>query len=382
MHRRQSSPWTKALGAALGLAALLQGCSSGQGHGPEEKVVNIYNWPNGIDPDTIKLFERETGIKVRYGIFDSSEVLQAKMLAGNSGYDVVVPSGPFLQRMLQGGLFQPLKREAIPNLRNLDPLLMRKVAVYDPGARYSVPYVWTTIGVGYNIEKVKARMPDAPIDSLDMVFKPEVAARFEDCGITWIDAPAEILPLALGYLGLDPNSDRPTDLDRARRLVHAVRPYIRYINSAKYMDDLANGETCVVLGWSGDILLAKTKAEQSARDAGIKPTPISYSIPREGTSASFDMMAIPADAPHPENAHRFLDFILRAQTQARIANVMTFANANAASWPLIRPEIRDNPQIFPPPEQRNALWVVRAASPALDRMRTDIWASMIAGSAP
>jgi putrescine transport system substrate-binding protein len=148
------------------------------------------------------------------------------------------------------------------------------------------------------------------------------------------------------------------------------------------MDDLANGETCVVLGWSGDILLAKTKAEQSARDAGIKPTPISYSIPREGTSASFDMMAIPADAPHPENAHRFLDFILRAQTQARIANVMTFANANAASWPLIRPEIRDNPQIFPPPEQRNALWVVRAASPALDRMRTDIWASMIAGSAP
>lgn len=382
MHRRQSSPWTKALGAALGLAALLQGCSSGQGHGPEEKVVNIYNWPNGIDPDTIKLFERETGIKVRYGIFDSSEVLQAKMLAGNSGYDVVVPSGPFLQRMLQSGLFQPLKREAIPNLRNLDPVLMRKVAVYDPGGRYSVPYVWTTIGVGYNIEKVKARMPDAPLDSLDMVFKPEVAARFQDCGITWIDAPAEILPLALGYLGLDPNSDRPADLDRAQHLVRAVRPYIRYINSAKYMDDLANGETCVALGWSGDILLAKAKAEQSAREAGIKPTPITYSIPREGTSASFDMMAIPVDAPHPGNAHKFLDFILRAQTQARIANVMTFANANAASWPLIRPEIRDNPQIFPPPERRNALWVVKAASPALDRMRTDIWASMIAGRAP
>lgn len=366
--------------ACLALSIVISACTgAGEAGSENEKVVNVYNWTNGIDPDTIRLFEQETGIKVRYGLFDSNEVLQTKLLAGGSGYDVVFPSGPFLERMIAGGIFRPLDKERIPNLRNLDPTLAAKTQTYDPGGRYSAPYVWTTIGVGYNIDQVKARMPDAPVDSLDMVFKPEIAARFKDCGIAWVDAPAEILPVVLGYLGLDPNSERASDLDRARKLVLSVRPYIRYINTAKYVDDLANGETCVVLGWSGDILLAKKKADQSAKDAGIKPAPIDYAIPREGTAASFDLMAIPADAPHAENAHKFVNFILKAETQARITNVMTFANANAASWPLLRPDVRENPKIFPPRAERERLWIVKAASPALDRMRVNIWTRMLAG---
>jgi putrescine transport system substrate-binding protein len=349
--------------------------------GKEEAVVNVYNWTNGIDPESIRLFEQQTGIKVRYDVFDSNEVLQAKLLAGGSGYDIVVPSGPFLQRMIEAGIFQPLQAGKLPDLGNLDADLREKTFAFDPGGRHSVPYVWTMVGIGYNADKIKQRMPDAPLDSLDMMFKPAVAAKFQDCGIVWVDAPSEIIPEALAYLGLDPNSDNEADLARASDLLLSVAPYVRYINSAKYVDDLSNGETCLVLGWSGDVLLAKVSSERAAREAGRSVIPIEFSVPREGTAIEFDLMAIPSDAPHADNAHKFIQFILQPETAARITNHMTFANANAASWPLLQPEIRDNPDIFPPRQLRDRLWMAKAATPALDRRRTQIWSRLMTDAA-
>ena len=313
MHR----PMMIALGALLlsGTAALAQ-----------ENVVNVYNWSDYIAEDTVAKFEAETGIKVNYDVFDSNELVEAKLLAGNSGYDVVVPSGFFLERQVGAGLFQPLDKSKLPNLANMDPAVMASTAAHDPGNKYAVDYMWGTTGIGYNTAKVKAALGEQPLDTWDLVFKPELVSKLADCGVTLLDAPAEIVASALNYLGLDPNSESEDDLKKAEDLLMSIRPYVRYFNSSQYIDDLGNGEVCLSVGYSGDVFIARDAAAQAK--AGVEVT---YTIPKEGALKWFDLFAIPSDAPHVDNAHKFIDFMLRPDIAAANTNFVFYASGNKAA---------------------------------------------------
>ena len=311
----------------------------------DEKVVNVYNWSDYIEPSVLEAFTAETGIKVNYEVMDSNEMLETKLLAGRTGYDVVVPSASFLARQIKSGIYQKLDKSRLPNLKNLDPELTRRQEVFDPGNEYAVNYMWGTSGVAYNEGKIREAMADAPVDSFAMFWDPKVASKFAKCGISVLDAPSEVVGTVLIYLGKDANSENLDDLKAAEKVLMSVRPYIRLINSSKYIEDLANGEICLALGWSGDTLQARDRAEEAQNGNVIK-----YNIPKEGALMFFDDFAIPADAAHVKNAHLFIDYMTRADVSAKNSNYLSYASTNAAAFPSVDPEVTGNPNVYPPPE--------------------------------
>ena len=340
----------------------------------EEKVVNVYNWSDYIDPKTLEAFTQETGIKVNYDVFDSNEVLQTKLLAGNTGYDVVVPSASFLELQIKAGVFQKLDKSKLPNWKNLDEGILKRVALHDPGNQYAVNHLWGTDAIGYNVKKVKAIDPNAPLGSWDMIFDPKVAAKFKDCGISVLDAPDEVVGVALAYLGKDPNSEKPEDLKAAEELLMKIRPYLRMIHSSQYIDSLANGDICLSLGWSGDILQSKARAEEAK--AGVE---IALSVPQEGTIIWFDMYAIPADAPHPDNAHAFINYMMKPEVAAANSNFVHYANGNSASVPMIDPAVYSDPGVYPPKETMDKLFPNLARSAEFTRLLNRTWTRFTTG---
>jgi putrescine transport system substrate-binding protein len=341
----------------------------------EEPILNVYNWSDYIAEDTIAKFEAETGIKVNYDTFDSNELVEAKLLAGSSGYDVVVPSGFFLERQIAAGIFMPLDKSKLPNLANMDPAVMEATAAHDPGNQYAVDYMWGTTGIGYNVAAVTERLgPDQPLDTWDLVFKPDVVSKLADCGVTLLDAPAEVMATALNYLGLDPNSESTEDLAKAEELLMSIRPYVRYFNSSQYIDDLGNGEVCLSVGYSGDVFIAQSAAEEAG--AGVE---VAYVIPNEGALKWFDLFAIPADAPHRDNAHKFIDFMLRPDIAAANTNYVFYASGNLAALELIDEEVKNDPAIYPTPEVSAKLFTLKAHSPDYDEVLTEAWQRIKAG---
>lgn len=360
--------------ALLALALAVGACGAPPDAGT--MPLRVYNWSDYIAPGTLEAFEAETGIHVTYDVFDSNEVLEAKLLSGASGYDVVVPTSEFLGRQVPAGVFQPLDRRRLANHRHLDPALMARLEEVDPGNRHGVPYLWGTTGIGHNVERVRAVLgADAPVDSLRLVFDPAHAAPLAECGIAMLDAPREVFSAALQYLGIDPNTDDPAHYQRdARRLLEGIRPYIRYFHSSQYINDLANGEVCVALGWSGDIL----QAADRAREAG-KPFEVAYRTPQEGALVWFDLLAIPAGARNVEDAHRFIDYLLRPDVIARITRHVNYANANLAADALLAPEVRANPGIYPPRAARQRFYVNAVVSPKMNRIITRTWTAVKSG---
>jgi putrescine transport system substrate-binding protein len=333
-----------------------------------EKVLNVYNWSDYIDPTVVPAFEKEYGIKVNYDVFDSNEVVETKLLAGNTGYDVVVPSAPFMQRQIQAGVFQKLDKSLLPNLKNLDPDITAKVAVTDPGNQYGVNYLWGTDGVGYNEDQINAAMPNAPVNSFAMVYDPNVIKNFQKCGVSILDAPDEVVGTVLIYLGKDPNSEAPEDLQAAAKVLYAIRPYVRYINASKYIEDLANGELCLAMGWSGDVEQARRRAKEAGKDLKIK-----YHIVKEGGLMFFDMMAIPADAPHPKNAHLFINYMLRPDVAAKNSSAVHYATSVAAAFSLIDPAVYNDPNVFPNDSAKTKLFVNASHSMLYMRDLNRVW---------
>jgi len=334
-----------------------------------EKVLNVYNWTDYIDPSVISAFEKEYGIKVNYDVYDSNDELETKLLTGHANYDVVVPGAAFLERGIKPGVYRKLDKALLPNLKNLDPEAILGMAVYDPGNLYAVDYTWlTTTGIGYDVAKIKARLADAPVDSWRMFYDPAVLARFQDCGVSVVDAPDDVISTVLFYLGKDPNSESPKDLMAAERVLLAIRPFVRYVDSTRYVADLANGELCVALGWSGDI----TQARDRAKEAG-KLVQLAYSIPKEGTISLFDVLAIPVDAPHVANAHLFINYLLRPDVAASNSNATKYANPVPASIALLSPQLSSDAGVYPPPEVRARLAPQRAKSPEFTRLMNRTW---------
>ncbi len=341
------------------------------------KTLSIYNWSDYIADDTVSRFEAETGIKVHYDVYDNNETLETKLMAGHSGYDLVVPSAmPFMAREIEAGAFQKLDKTKLSNYGNLDPQILGFAAGADPGNQYGVPYLWGTTGIGYNPAKVKAALgPNAPVDSLKLIFDPANARKLAACGISLLDTPQEMFPAALAYLGQPPLSREPKDLQQAADAVLAIRPYIRKFHSSQYINDLANGDLCVAFGYSGDVIQARNRAAEAKN--GVE---IAYAIPKEGAMLWVDMMAIPKDAPHPENALRFIDFILRPEIIAAISNTVAYANPNQLAGDLVDEDIRNNPGIYPPPEIRARLFFDKLATPQYDRLRTRAWTKVKTGT--
>jgi putrescine transport system substrate-binding protein len=340
----------------------------------EEKVLNVYNWSDYIDPAVIERFTRETGIEVRYDVFDSNEVLETKLLTGNSGYDVVVPSAYFLERQIQAGVFRELDKAKLPNLANLDPDLMRRAAGHDPGNAHGVVYMWGTTGIGYDAAKVAKVMPGAPVDSWSLVFDPAVISKFRDCGVSVLDDPTDMVATVLLWLGKDPNSQSEADLRLAEEKLMAIRPYIRTIHSSQYIEDLANGEICIAVGYSGDMLQARDRAAEAG-----KPVDIRYSIPKEGALMWFDTLAIPADAQHPGNAHAFIDFLMKPDVAAANSDFVNYANANAAATPLVNEALRSDPSIYPTAEVKARLQPNLTKSAEFTRLLNRSWTRFMTG---
>lgn len=340
----------------------------------EEKVVNVYNWSDYIDDSVLTDFTAETGIKVVYDVFDSNDVLETKLLAGGSGYDVVVPTGSFLGRQIQAGVFQKLDKTKLTNWGNLWDMVLDRTAAYDPGNQYAVNYMWGTTGIGYNINMVKERMGDVPVNSWDLVFNPENAAKLADCGIYMLDASDEIIPAALNYIGENPDSKDVEVIAKAEAVLMAIRPYVRKFHSSEYIDALANGDICVAVGWSGDAIQARDRAAEAKN--GVE---INYVVPNEGALMWFDMMAIPADAPHADNAHTFINYIMRADVMAKASNYVYYANGNKASQPLLNEDVIGDPVIYPSAEAMQKLYTVTPYDADSQRALTRIWTRVKTG---
>lgn len=353
-----------------------QGSAAGPGQtaGQEEAVVNVYNWSDYIDPDVLAKFEQESGIKVSYDVFDSNEVLETRLLTGNSGYDVVVPSAYFLERQIKAGIFRKLDRSKLPNLAGLDPDIAQRAAAHDPDNAHSVVYMWGTTGIGYDAEKISAIMPDAPVDSWRLIFDPAVLEKFKGCGVSMLDDPTDMVGTALLYLGKNPNSEAPADLKLAEELLLKIRPFLRTIHSSQYIEQLANGELCIAVGYSGDVLQARDRAEEAG-----KPLDIRYSIPKEGALMWFDTLAIPADAAHADNAHKLIDYLLRPEVAAANSNFVNYANAVAAATPLIDESLRNDASIYPTPEVKARLQPNLSKSPDFNRTLNRTWTRFVTG---
>ncbi len=341
----------------------------------QERVVNVYNWSDYIAPGVLDAFTKETGIKVRYDTFDSNDTLEAKLLAGKSGYDVVVPTAYFLQRQIKAGIFQKLDKAKLPNLVNLWPDITKRLAVYDPGNEYAVNYMWGTTGIGYNVKKVREILgPNAVIDSWDIVFKPENLAKFKNCGVDMLDAPDDILSAALHYLKLDPNSTKPADLEKAAALVTAVRPSVRKFHSSEYLNALASGEICMVVGWSGDIKQAQKRAAEAK--GGVE---IGYAIPKEGAQMWFDNLAIPKDARHVPEALALINFLQRPQIAAKNTDFISYPNGNLASQKFINKAILDDKTIYPDAATMSRLYTITARDARTQRLINRLWTRIKTG---
>jgi putrescine transport system substrate-binding protein len=348
--------------------------AAGEGAAPAtgSKSVNVYNWSDYIAEDTNTNFEKATGVTVTYDVFDSNEVLEAKLLAGSSGYDVVVPTLNFLGRQIQAGVFLPLDKAKIPNLANLDPEMMKRIEKQDPGNRYAVPYMWGTTGIGYNVDKIKAIFGNTDVTgSWDLVFKPENLAKLKDCGVTFLDTPSEIVPIALNYLGEDPNSTDPKVIDKAAALLKTIRPSISQFHSSSYIDAMANGDTCLVVGWSGDVIQARDRAEEAGN--GVK---IAYSIPKEGAPLWFDMLSIPKDAKNVDNAYAYINYLLDPQVMANNSNFISYPNALPKAKDLMDKQITSDPTIYPPPEVAAKLFTFAIIPPEVDKQYTRLWTDL------
>jgi putrescine transport system substrate-binding protein len=347
------------------------------GEGPaasEAKVLNVYNWSDYIDPAVIEAFQKETGIAVRYDVFDSNEVLETKLLTGKSGYDVVVPSAYFLERQIQAGVFRKLDKSKLPNLDHLDEGLQASIASHDPRNEHSVIYMWGTTGIGFDADKVQAIMPDAPIDSWRLVLDPAIVSKFKDCGVAFLDDPTDMVGTVLLWLGKQPNSESEEDLRLAEEALLKIRPYIRTIHSSQYIEDLANGEICIAVGYSGDVLQARDRAAEAGKEIDIR-----YVIPREGALMWFDTLAIPADAEHPGNAHAFIDFLLRPEVAAANSNYVNYATANTAALALVNEELRNDAGIYPTPEVKERLQPNLAKSAEFTRSLNRAWTRFVTG---
>lgn len=340
----------------------------------QDKVVNVYNWSDYIDADVLKDFEQQTGIKVRYDVYDSNDTLESKLLAGKTGYDVVVPTQYYMARQVQAKLLRPLDKAKIPNLKNLDPALMERLAKYDPDNQHAAIYLWGTSGIGLNPDKIKQRMPNPPAYSLRMLFDPEVVSKFADCGVVMLDAPDEIMVAAMKYLGLDPNSKDAASIAKAEEVLMKVRPYIRKFHSSQYINDLANGDACLAYGFSGDILQARTRAEEAKK--GVR---VQYLLPKEGAQQWFDVMAIPVDAPNVDNAHAFINYILDPKVMAKITNAVQYPNAVPDSMPFIDKEAMADKDVFPPAEAIKNLYTVQPYNQSEQRILTRAWTRVKGG---
>ena len=345
----------------------------------EERVVNFYNWSNYMAPDVLESFTKETGIKVVYDTFDANETLETRLMAGKSGYDVVVPTAYFLQRQIKANIFQKLDKSKLANLANAWPVVTQRLATYDPGNLYAANYMWGTTGIGYNVKAVQKILgADARIDSWDIVFKPENLAKFRDCGVHMLDSADDIFPAALSYLGLDPNSTRQADLEQAADLVLKIRPYVRKFHSSEYLSALATGEICLVVGWSGDIMQARSRAAEAKSDAK-SDVEISYAIPKEGAQMFFDNLAIPADAQHVAEAHELINYLYRPDVAARNSDFLSYANGNLASQKLVDPKILNDKNIYPDDATLKKLFVITARDPATQRIINRLWTRVKTG---
>jgi len=340
-----------------------------------DRVVNIYNWSDYIDPEVVTQFTKETGIRVQYDTFDANETLETKLLAGKSGYDVVVPTAYFLQRQIRAGVFQKLDKSKLHNIGNVWPDIAKRLADYDPGNEYEVNYMWGTTGIGYNVKAMHERLgADAKIDSWDVVFKPETLAKFKDCGVHMLDSPDDILPAALHYLGLDPNSTESKDLDSAADLLLKIRPSVRKFHSSEYLNALASGEICLVVGWSGDIKQAQKRALEAKNGVDI-----GYSIPKQGAQMWFDNLAVPKDAEHVAEAYAFIDFLLRPEIAAKNSNLVSYANGNLPSQKFIDKKVLDDPGIYPDAASMSRLYTVRARDQKTQRLINRLWTRIKTG---
>ncbi|ULO20591.1 MULTISPECIES: polyamine ABC transporter substrate-binding protein [Sulfitobacter] len=337
--------------------------------------VRVYNWSDYIDEDLLQKFEKETGIDLIYDVFDSNEVLETKMLAGGSGYDVVVPTGTFLERQITAGVFQKLDKDKLPNITNMWDVIEDRVSKYDPGNEYAVNYMWGTTGLGVNMTKVKEVLgEDAPVDSLDLVFKPENMEKLAECGVHFLDAPTEMIPAALKFLGEEPQSQDPDVIAKAEPVLTAVAPHVQKFHSSEYINALANGDICVAFGWSGDILQSRDRAAEA--DNGVE---IAYYAPKEGALMWFDNMAIPADAPNPDGAHKFLNFMMDAKNMAAASNYVYYANGNKASQEFLAEDVIGDTAIYPDEATLENLYTISSYSPKVQRVITRMWTKIKSG---
>ena len=361
---------SKYLAAAAIAALLVAGTANAQ-----ERVVNVYNWSDYIDDTILEEFTAETGIKVVYDVFDSNEVLETKLLAGATGYDIVVPTGTFLARQITAGVFQKLDKSKLPNLANMDPAILERLSKYDPGNEHAINYMWGTTGIGINVDKVKERLgADAELNTWSIVFDPEKASKLADCGIYMLDTVDEILPAALNYLGLDPDSKDTEDFAKAEELLLTVRPFVKKFHSSEYINALANGDICMAVGWSGDILQARDRAAEAEQGVTVE-----YVIPKEGALMWFDNMAIPADAPHVEEAHEFLNYIMKPEVIAKASNYVYYANGNAASKPFLNEDVIGDPAIYPDEDTVNRLYTTSPKDQRTQRSMTRLWTKVVTG---
>src|SRR5690606_32061581 len=357
------------LSAATAVVALVSGAAWGK-----ERVVTVYTWSDYIDESIIDDFTKETGIKVVYDVFDSNEILETKLLAGGSGYDVVVPTGNFLARQIQAGVFQKLDKSKLPNLSNMWDVVSERTAKYDPGNDYSINYMWGTVGLGYNQKKVQEALGIEKIDSWDVFFDPEKLSKLADCGVYVLDSATDIFPTTLKYLGLDPESTSAEDLAKVEEALMKIRPYVRKFHSSEYINALANGDICIAVGWSGDVFQARDRAAEA--DQGVV---VDYVIPKEGAEMWFDQMAIPADAPHVEEAHEFLNYMMKPEVAAKATNYVYFPNGNKASQQFIDKEIMDDPAVYPDEATLAGLFTVSPYDPKTQRSVTRTWTKIVTG---
>ncbi|RWP38578.1 MAG: polyamine ABC transporter substrate-binding protein [Mesorhizobium sp.] len=358
--------WLSATSAFLALFTL--------GAHAQERVVNVYNWSDYIDNSIIDDFTKETGIKVTYDTFDSNELLETKLLAGGSGYDVVVPTANFLARQIQAGVFQKLDKSKLPNISNMWDVVSERTTKYDPGNEYSINYMWGTVGLGYNVKKVQEALGTDKIDSWDVFFNPEKLAKLKDCGVYVLDSPSDILPNAFKYLGIDPETKSPDDFAKAEEVMLKIRPYIRKFHSSEYINALANGDICLAVGWSGDVFQARDRATEA--NQGVE---IAYSVPKEGAEMWFDQMAIPADAPHVAEAHEFLNYIMKPEVIAKASNFVFYANGNKASQQFIDKEILEDPAIYPDEATLAKLFTITPYDSKTQRVVTRTWTRIVTG---
>ncbi|WP_177339267.1 polyamine ABC transporter substrate-binding protein [Pseudomonas sp. EpS/L25] len=339
-----------------------------------EPTVRIYNWSDYIGESTLEDFQKATGITPVYDVFDSNETLEGKLLAGHTGYDVVVPSSNFLAKQIKAGAFQKLDKSQLPNWQNLDPALLKQLEKSDQGNQYGVPYLWGTNGIGYNVDKVKAALGTDKLDSWAILFEPENLKKLSKCGVSFMDSPDEVYPAVLQYLGLDPNSTNPDDYKKAEAQLLKVRPYITYFHSSKYISDLANGNICVAFGYSGDVFQARSRAEEAKKGVNI-----GYAIPKEGANLWFDLLAIPKDAKNVKEAHAFINYLLQPEVIAKVSDYVGYANPNPKAGELMNAELRQDETVYPPQAVMDKLYVMKELPPQILRLETRSWTRVKSG---